>query len=529
MFLIMDNDVTPSPLSALMAACRADDFLLVGGVIIIVLSSIFILSSSLLDQSAFGTFPGENGKIAYTSQGEYTNRQIYVMHSDGSEPTNISNNPAFSDQEPDWSPNGTKIAFESVREDPNNIEIYVMNSDGSSQRRLTNNPAYDRLPSWSPDGEKVAFLSYRDGNYEIYVMNAADGGGVTRLTNNVHVGDTAVSWSPDGEKIAFTSYRDGNAEIYAMNAADGGGVTRLTNNPADDLQPDWSPDGNRIAFISNRDGPLHNNNFEIYVMNAADGGGVTRLTSHHYPDYDPSWSPDGTKIAFNGHRPFASGIYVMNPDGTEQTYLRSPYTDFYPDWGPATDTEPPEEEDTTPPVITIPEDITEEATSPDGATVSFEVTAEDDVDGPTDVDCDHNSGETFPIGETVVTCSAEDLSGNHAEESFTITVQDTTAPDVEITDAVDRRRNMEITDGGTTPIPYIRITFEATDAVGIEKTECSLDGQPFTPCTSPVVYDRLSRSTHEFIVRSTDAAGNTGEDEFSWTVGNPSAAAPGRQ
>jgi hypothetical protein len=77
------------------------------------------------------------------------------------------------------------------------------------------------------------------------------------------------------------------------------------------------------------------------------------------------------------------------------------------------------------PLITIPDDITEEATSSEGATVSFEVTTQDDVNGTTDVDCDHNSCETFPIGETVVTCRAEDLTGNAAEESFTITVQDT--------------------------------------------------------------------------------------------------------
>jgi hypothetical protein len=108
--------------------------------------------------------------------------------------------------------------------------------------------------------------------------------------------------------------------------------------------------------------------------------------------------------------------------------------------------------------------------------------------------------------------------------------EDTTPPDVEITGVVDRS-GREITDGsGRTPIPYIQITFEATDAVGIDETECSLDGQPFTPCTSPVAYDRLSRDTHEFTVRVTDNAGNTGEDEFAWTVGNnPSAAAPGRQ
>ncbi len=73
----------------------------------------------------------------------------------------------------------------------------------------------------------------------------------------------------------------------------------------------------------------------------------------------------------------------------------------------------------------------------------------------------------------------------------------------------------------------MRIAFEATDAIGINRTECSLDGQPFTSCVIPVVYDRLTRDTHEFTVRAIDDAGNVGEDEFTWTVGaNPSATAP---
>lgn len=103
-----------------------------------------------------------------------------------------------------------------------------------------------------------------------------------------------------------------------------------------------------------------------------------------------------------------------------------------------------------------------------------------------------------------------------------MTVQDTTDPDVEITEAVDRRRNVEIPNGGITPIPYIRITFEATDAVGIDNIECSLDGGAFTSCTSPVSYNRLSRGTHEVTVRATDEAGNIGEDQFTWTIGPPS-------
>jgi hypothetical protein len=191
-------------------------------------------------------------------------------------------------------------------------------------------------------------------------------------------------------------------------------------------------------------------------------------------------------------------------------------------------------QDTTPPAISVPDSITAEATGPGGAAVSFadEVSAEDLVDGHVDVSCDYISGDTFPLGQTTtVTCTAEDSRGNSAAESFTITVQDTTAPDVEITDAIDRR-NRAVSDGSTTPTPYIRISFAATDAVGIENTECSLDGGGFTSCTSPVVYDRLSRGDHEVTVRSTDAAGNSGEDQFAWTVGPqgpPAAASRGQQ
>jgi dipeptidyl aminopeptidase/acylaminoacyl peptidase len=473
--------MTSSPLSVLHRATRiiTYGFLLIVIVAIILVSSIFTILPPLLPNqlSAFATSAGENGKIAFSSTRDVNNQEIYVMNDDGSDVTRLTNN-AARDSDPSWSPDGEKIAFQTTRDGDN--EIFVMNAaDGSDVTRLTNNLASDEFPRWSPDGEKITFQSNRDGNFEIYIMNAADGGNPTRLTNNNAI-DGSPSWSPDAEKITFGSQRDGNPEIYVMNA-DGSGQTRLTNNNAIDGSSGWSPDGEKIVFDSTRDG-----NFEIYIMNAADGSGQTNITNHPAADYDPD---------------FASGAATQPP-----------------------------EEDTTPPVITVPGDLTEEATGPNGAEVSFKVSAMDEVDGPTDVECDHNSGETFPIGETVVTCSAEDLAGNRADEkSFTITVQDTTAPDVEVTEASDRRNGRAIAEGSTTNMRYIEITFQATDAVGIESTECSLDGAAFTSCTSPVVYDRLSRSSHEFTVRSTDAAGNRGEDEFTWTVRDPSAAAPGRQ
>ena len=249
-------------------------------------------------------------KIAFYSYRD-GNQEIYVMHSDGTAQTNLTNNSA-GDWYPSFSQDGTKIAFQSGRD--GNYEIYVMNSDGTAQTNLTNNSAEDYYPSFSQDGTKIAWTSSRDGNWEIYVMNA-DGTAQTRLTNNNNSEwNWEPSFSPDGTKIAFTSSRDGNGEIYVMNA-DGTGQTRLTNNSADDWHPSFSQDGTKIAFTSWRDG-----NAEIYVMHS-DGTAQTNLTNNSADDWEPSLSPDGTKIAWTSSRDGNWEIYVMHSDGTAQTRL----------------------------------------------------------------------------------------------------------------------------------------------------------------------------------------------------------------
>jgi hypothetical protein len=135
---------------------------------------------------------------------------------------------------------------------------------------------------------------------------------------------------------------------------------------------------------------------------------------------------------------------------------------------------------------------------------------------------DVSSDQTVTIQVEV----SDDNDGGINTATAQIAVKDIPAPEVEITRAVDSS-GKEIKEGGTTPIPYIRVTFKATSAVAIETTECSLDSQEeedFTSCSSPVVYDRLSRGNHEVTVRVTNEAGKTGEDQFKWTVGAPPSA-----
>ena len=70
---------------------------------------------------------------------------------------------------PCWSPDGASIAF--VYEALPGANIFQIDLDGKNLRRLTAGPKVDERPAFSPDGSKLAFQSNRDGNYEIYVMN----------------------------------------------------------------------------------------------------------------------------------------------------------------------------------------------------------------------------------------------------------------------------------------------------------------------------------------------------------------------
>jgi Tol biopolymer transport system component len=163
---------------------------------------------------------------------------IYVMNADGSNQTPLTN--SRYDYDPKWSPDSSRITFTSFRDEPSpstcnncNVEIYSMNADGSNQTRLTNNPRLDTSPEWSPDGTRIVFRSLRDNNINIYVMNA-DGTSQTRLTNYTENLDVVSPiFSPDGTRIAFLyGYSFAGelifSDIYVMNA-DGSNLVRLTN------------------------------------------------------------------------------------------------------------------------------------------------------------------------------------------------------------------------------------------------------------------------------------------------------------
>lgn len=164
---------------------------------------------------------------------------------------------AGSSKNPDWSPDGKLIAYNSNHEGSTNIYVASALSDAPETRRLTSSTAEEGSPDWSPDGRLIAYDSNEAGSFDVYVMDS-DGGNVRRLTEGSQ-GDETPDWSPDGERIVFESGRDGNSEIYVMNA-DGTVETRLTNRPAMDRVPKFDPAG-RVLFATDKNG-----DFDLFLL-----------------------------------------------------------------------------------------------------------------------------------------------------------------------------------------------------------------------------------------------------------------------
>jgi hypothetical protein len=156
-----------------------------------------------------------------------------------------------------------------------------------------------------------------------------------------------------------------------------------------------------------------------------------------------------------------------------------------------------------PPVFDPVSDQTLEATSAAGAVATFTVTATDD-NGPSSVSCDHNSGDTFPIGVTTVSCTATNtVSGETTGPiTFSITVRDTSPPVV----SAPANVTAEATSGSGAVVNYGAAT--ASDVV---------DGA-LTPSCSPASGSTFGLGTTGVTCTATDAHGNTGSASFNVLV-----------
>jgi TolB protein len=283
-------------------------------------------------------------KLAFVRNfGSYYGWDICTINPDGTDMQRITKD-SSNNLHPSWSPDGTKITFDSMRGSHIMSSIYVMDADGGNISCLTEQTQFCRQPAWSPDSRHIAYCTMVDvspgGAYsprmfvpdDIFVMDT-DG-----KNKQYVVGGWCPSWTSDSQYIAYTSGCSGSAWlVYTINIenldiAEYNASGFSIKFPQRDFPTAViSPDGKSVAF-DHYGKPYYRR--DVYIM-SLDTKEVRRLTGKMEGSCScPTWSPDGTKVAFVtivgtkananiilGGQQEETAIYVIDADGNNPTLL----------------------------------------------------------------------------------------------------------------------------------------------------------------------------------------------------------------
>ena len=258
-----------------------------------------LLSSPFDDHTPDYSRDGKRITFASTRSGA---EEIWIAHSDGSNPVEVTAFGGPQTSNPRWSPVDETILFNSRRE--GSSDLYLLRPDTRELRRLTDEPSDEIEPRWSRDGQWIYFGSDRTGQFEIWRM-AATGGAAVRITQQ---GGRAATESPDGRFLYYAKPPSGpSTSIWRMPT--GGGEETLV---ADGLSfpVNFVVADQGLYFVAVGRKPLHDASIDFVEHRT---GHRTTLVNLGKPAwYGAALSPDEQSMLFATVDSFGSNLMLVD-------------------------------------------------------------------------------------------------------------------------------------------------------------------------------------------------------------------------
>jgi len=238
--------------------------------------------------------------------------------------------------QPEWSPNGLRIAYSAPDPDGSGTQIFIVNVGGGSTEplQLTNLDGENMHPAWSPDSNTIAFVNF--GRYQpVYTMFFINVDGTNLRRVSLEYQEKEPVWSPDGQWLVYVITAETHEYLFIRSKTDDfedpeqydhythfGRLGEVAN-------PSWSPNGAYIAY-TRMDGSQNH----VYLAEfATRGADLVNLTPEDGTASQPAWSPDSQYLLFTSERNNNSDIYIMTYTGLLQTNLTdNPARDQDADW-----------------------------------------------------------------------------------------------------------------------------------------------------------------------------------------------------
>jgi Tol biopolymer transport system component len=457
---------------------------------------------STLANEYFALWSPDAQQLAYVSDATGL-RQLYIVNADGTGTWQVTND-SNGVYDVVWAPDSQSLVYtqsQSVPKDLIKVQLSPTRDTVASTTNLTNETqtATWKDARFSPDGSLIVANRQYSTTWRIYRVQP-DGSGVAIASGSYA---TYPAWNADGSLVAYalSGSTSGYSNIYLYNLASS---VKLVGSDTTNLKIRafaWSPTGDRIAFSA----PYEQSNSYLGVVNS-DGSGYTVLDAgpaacehQAYAWQEDIWSADGTQLVYSFYEGGVWNVYTINADGTgKELVAASTGSDIQPrffgggrvcfisdrsgNWDIYVSSPPPTNQ---PPVADAGGPYIAPATSWDGAEVELNGTGSSDPDGDPllyswqidglEIGTDPVMTYEFPIGQTDVTLTVFDPSGESDTAETTVTV---TVIEVDIDIRPFSQLNF-VNPGSHGVLPVAFLTDETFDAATIDPWTITVAGREF--------------------------------------------------
>ena len=148
---------------------------------------------------------------------------IWIVDAKTSAAKQITSGEDWNDADPQWSPDGTRIAFVSNRtgkeyDENRNADVWVISAEGGPLTRISDHDEADNSPRWSADGKTIAFVGRirEDEHPKIWLAPSVGGAPATLAAKNLDLIPSDLDWAEDGRALYFQTGVKGDTHLFRV-------------------------------------------------------------------------------------------------------------------------------------------------------------------------------------------------------------------------------------------------------------------------------------------------------------------------
>lgn len=200
----------------------------------------------------------KNTSYKFNDTGWFDDRRahLWIVDAKSGSAKQITEGDAWNDSDPQWSPDGARIAFVSNRtgkeyDENRNTDVWVISAEGGAPAKISDHDEADNSPRWSPDGKIIAYVGeLHDRDHPKIWLAPAGGGASVLAANGLDLIPGGLEWSDDGRALYFEAGVKGENHLFRVEIA-AKSISQITSGARAVRAIDFNGGSKTMVYLSN--------------------------------------------------------------------------------------------------------------------------------------------------------------------------------------------------------------------------------------------------------------------------------------